>query len=236
MNKTFKREVRSLDMKLEVRAADNDQMVLEGHAAVFDKPADLYWFSETIARGAFLKSIEEDDIRALLNHDSNLVLGRNMSGTLALDEDDVGLHVVIYLPDTQIGRDTHKSVQRGDITQMSFMFDAVRVEWEKKEDDKEYRKVLEAKLYDVSVVTFPAYEQTDINARGYRSTEKVYNDRQDAVECPTEGRTNGSSLQNSNKDDECPTEGRTNAEGEGARVRMNTRKRRLDILSSEGRF
>lgn len=208
--KKVKREIRSLGVTLEAqrRAQGPDgeaAMVLEGHAAVFDKPADLYWFTETIARGSFLDSIQRDDIRALLNHDPNFVLGRNRAGTLTLAEDAVGLQVVIHLPNTTTARDLYESVSRGDISQMSFMFDAVRVEWSRNEETKqEFRKILEAKLYDVSVVTFPAYEETDIMARNVRDAESIFQAHRQQLN-----------------------------DGEHARVRMASRRRILDILSRE---
>ena len=201
-NKEIKREVRSLGAKIEARAGDDKEMILEGHAAVFDKPADLYWFTETIAPGAFVNSIGQDDVRALLNHDPNFVLGRNMAGTLELAEDGIGLGVVIHLPNTTSARDLYESVNRGDISQMSFMFDAVRVEWSRDEESKrEFRRILEAKLYDVSVVTFPAYEETDIVARNSRSAESILEEYQ-----------------------------KTQAKGDQARVRMAHRKHKLDLM------
>lgn len=171
------REVRHLQVTLEARSDEQAAMVLEGHAAVFNKVADLGWFTEEIAPGSFRNAILNDDVRALLNHDPNFVLGRNKAGTLQMVEDEVGLKVRIQLPKTQYARDLHESVQRGDIDQMSFMFEATEEEWTKKTEKKQDHRVLRGvKLYDVSVVTFPAYPETDVNVR---SAEQVYREHED---------------------------------------------------------
>ncbi len=157
----------------ELRAA-RDEKTLSGHAAVFNQRTDLGWFKEEIAPGAFADSIANDDIRALWNHNSNFVLGRNKAGTLELSEDATGLAVKIYPPDTQAGRDALVSIERGDVSQMSFGFEVVDQQWTVLEDKTELRTILRAKVYEVSPVTFPAYTGTDISAR---STREIYEAR-----------------------------------------------------------
>ena len=138
---------------------------IEGYAAVFDQESlDLGGFREVIHRGAFADTILNQDIRGLVNHDANLVLGRNRAGTLELREDDHGLRFVLYPPDTAAARDLLVSMERGDVDQMSFGFEAVRDRWET-DDHGALRHLLEARLFDVSVVTFPAYPQTSAEAR-----------------------------------------------------------------------
>lgn len=158
-------EVRSFPLS-EFRIIRNDEGKIEklvGHAAVFDKLSlDLGGFREKIAPGAFKKSIKGDDIRALFNHDRNYVLGRTRSKTLTLKEDDQGLYTEITPPDTTWAKDLMKSVDRGDITQMSFGFETIADSWEKKEKE-DIRTLEEAKLFDVSPVTFPAYPDTDVS-------------------------------------------------------------------------
>jgi len=139
-----------------------------GHAAVFNKLSEPMWgFREQIAPEAFKKSLGRDDIRALFNHDANYVLGRNKAKTLTLNEDDQGLAIEIDPPDTQWARDLQESIRRGDISQMSFGFIAVKDEWLHEKGKESIRTLLEVKLFDVSPVTFPAYPQTSVKVRDY---------------------------------------------------------------------
>lgn len=143
---------------------DNDKEKIVGHAAVFDTVGDGGWFKEKIAPGAFSKSIGQDDVRALFNHDANFVLGRNKAGTLFMREDEKGLWVEIDPPDTQYARDLKVSISRGDITQMSFGFEIISEERQKSEgNDPDLFILREVKLWDVSPVTFPFYKQTDVS-------------------------------------------------------------------------
>jgi HK97 family phage prohead protease len=119
-----------------------------------------------VRSGAFAKSIEADDIKALFNHDPNYVLGRNKANTLELCEDGKGLFVRIYPPDTQWARDLKTSIARGDISQMSFGFTVEQDKWSS-EDGVDTRELIEVKLFDVSPVTFPAYPETDVGVRSH---------------------------------------------------------------------
>lgn len=152
---------------LQVEERDGQPPVIRGHAAVFDKwSEDLGGFRERILHGAFASAILEDDVRALFNHDSNMVLGRNRSGTLRMAEDDWGLSVEIDPPDTQWARDLLVSMRRGDITQMSFGFKVEKggQSWGK-DDQGSTRTLTKVRLFDVSPVTYPAYPQTDVAVR-----------------------------------------------------------------------
>lgn len=145
---------------------DTPQLI--GYASIFNQEAEIYGlWRETVARGAYKKTIKEHDIRALWNHNTDNVLGRNKAGTLALAEDDHGLKVEIDPPDTQAGRDAVTSIKRGDVSQMSIAFQTIKEEWKIPENKRELplRTVKEAKLFEVSPVTFPAFEGTEIGAR-----------------------------------------------------------------------
>lgn len=159
---------------------DNGPTVLKGHAAVFDSLSeDLGGFRERIAPGAFTEAIQTDDVRALLNHDPNILLGRNRSKTLRLAEDAHGLAIEIDLPDTQAARDLSVLIGRGDLTQMSFGF-SVRPggqEWAKDDNGTAIRTLKKVRLYDVSPVTFPAYPATDVAVRDWKAWSTSTNAR-----------------------------------------------------------
>lgn len=150
--------------------------VMRGHAAVFNQLSeDLGGFREQIIPGAFKDAIETDDVRALFNHDPNFVLGRNRAGTLTMKEDARGLAIEITPPDTTFARDLLVSMERGDISQMSFAF-RIRPngeDWAKDDNGVWIRSVKRVRLYDVSPVTYPAYPQTDIAARSLENFMKT---------------------------------------------------------------
>lgn len=157
---------------IEVRSG-SDSMTIAGHASTFDDPYELWGFREQVAAGAFKKTLKEADVAALWNHDANVVLGRNKSGTLRLSEDKDGLFYEVDLPDTQAARDLYTLIQRGDVYQSSFAFEVIRDEWEYPDDDSRdlpLRTIKEVRLYDVSPVTYPANPATDVDvARAVRS-------------------------------------------------------------------
>lgn len=145
-----------------------------GYAAVFNDPAKILMrdskgkyveVTEEVAPGAF-DGVMGDDVRALFNHDPNFILGRTNSGTLRLEVDERGLKYEIDVPDTAIGRDLLKSIQRGDISQSSFGFEIEADEWSASESGEDRRVITRVgRLYDVSPVTYPAYATTEAAAR-----------------------------------------------------------------------
>lgn len=145
---------------------------IEGYAAVFNSPSEEieewgFRFTEIIRPGAFAKTLKEADVRALVNHDVHYVLGRTSAGTLLLTEDKRGLAVDVEPPDTQWARDLMKSMRRGDVREMSFAFNVVKERFtEDSERRTVLRELLEVKLFDVSVVTFPSYPTTSAAVRG----------------------------------------------------------------------
>ncbi len=168
MKNKLERRIFSFDLE---DRADDEIGKFVGHAAVFNEIGEGMFFREQISPGAFKASIKKDDIRALHNHNTDLVLGRNKAGTLKLKEDDVGLKVTITPPDTQWARDLRESIRRGDINQMSFGFEVLREIWD---EEDELRTLEKVKLWEVSTVTFPFYEGTDVVAR---SREDIWNQR-----------------------------------------------------------
>jgi HK97 family phage prohead protease len=156
----------------EVRAAASGH--IDGHAAVFGESyvlADYQDFKvvEKIKAGAFARAImEKQDVRALLNHDANFVLGRTKAGTLTLKEDRRGLFFDCLPPDTAAGRDVRTLIERGDISGCSFAFSATKQTRTEEIVGKQTvvtRLIEDVDLFDVSVVTYPAYESTDVSAR-----------------------------------------------------------------------
>lgn len=139
---------------------------IDGYPAIFGELSEpLYGFREKIRAGAFQKTIAEADIRGLFNHDPNYVLGRNKAGTMLLEEDLKGLHMRIRPPEAQWANDLVASMKRGDIDQGSFQFKTIRDEWDQSNPKDVIRTLVELKLVDVSVVTFPAYRKTKVHAR-----------------------------------------------------------------------
>lgn len=151
----------------EVRAS-SDGKRLEGYAAVFDSASEPIGYTERIAPGAFTRSLADgDEVLALVEHDPGRVLGRLTAGTLRLKQDKRGLWVSIDIPNTTDGNDVRELVRRGDLSQMSFAFvpHDDGSEWETDQRGGRNRLITSARLYDVSVVSVPAYSETEVSVR-----------------------------------------------------------------------
>jgi uncharacterized protein len=137
-----------------------------GYAIVFDRPSvDLGGFTEIIRPGAVDRTFAEGiDVRALVDHRPDKIIGRVKANTLRLEKDAHGLRVSIDPPDTTVGRDVLESVRRGDVSGMSFRFSVVRPHGERFEtrSGTPTRIISDMRVHEVSVVTFPAYEATDV--------------------------------------------------------------------------
>lgn len=169
-------ERRFFATEFEVRSEGNS-LTLEGYALKWDaRSKNLGGFKERVAEGATTKTIGESDIRALFNHDPNMILGRNKAGTLDLSVDSTGTHYRIqgdrrqsYVNDLAI------AMERGDVTQSSFGFRVVGPEgqdWTEDEDGYPLRTLREIQLFDVSPVTYPAYEDST-SGLGKRALESL---------------------------------------------------------------
>ena len=155
-----------------------------GYAAKFSpmRSQDLGGFVEQIHPEAFTRSINEGaDVRALIDHNPSLILGRTISGTLNLRIDGTGLLVEITPPDTSYANDLMVSLARGDITQMSFAFVTKRDSWDK-EDRVNVRTLLDVELHDVSAVTYPAYLDTEVGLRSLSAYTQLRVDQINAVQ------------------------------------------------------
>lgn len=151
---------------------DDGKLAIEGYFAVFNSIYEIApGMTESIAQGAFDNTLS-GDIRALINHDTTLVLGRTKAGTLQLRTDSHGLwgHIDINPNDTD-AMNLYNRVQRGDVDQCSFGFDILNEETEYREDGSIHWTIKEVELYEVSPCTFPAYEDTSIAARAKERDE-----------------------------------------------------------------
>lgn len=158
-----------IPLRSEGRTTGADGRRLIGYAAVFNSLSEnLGGMREIIEPGAFSKALRTSDVRALLNHDPSLILGRTKAGTLRLKEDATGLRAEIDIPKTPTGDGVLESVRRGDISQMSFAFRIASGgdRFSTGKDGVTVRRILEVQeLVDVSPVAFPAYSETVISAR-----------------------------------------------------------------------
>lgn len=160
------RQMRSIASKFETRE-ENDEMIIEGYFAVFNSNYEIWpGMSESIAPGAF-KNALAGDIRALINHDTTLVLGRTAAKTLEVSEDERGLWGRIRInPKDSDAVNLYERVKRGDVSQCSIGFDIVSEETEFFDNGDIHWTIKEINpLYEVSCCTFPAYESTNIDAR-----------------------------------------------------------------------
>lgn len=159
------RQARSIGVRFETREDGND-LKIEGYFSVFNSNYEICpGATESVAPGAFSDTLG-GDIRALINHDTTLVLGRCKAGTLELKEDSHGLWGSIKInPNDQDAMNLYERVKRGDVDQCSFGFNIVEEETDFREDGSIHWTLKKVDLHEVSVCTFPAYEETAVSAR-----------------------------------------------------------------------
>lgn len=167
-NKDFRigeRRMRTVGTEFKTRE-DGEAPAIEGYFAVFNSNYEIaQGMTESIAQGAFTSSLS-NDVRALTNHDTTLVLGRTKAHTLELREDAHGLwgHIDIN-PNDADAMNLYERVKRGDVDQCSFGFDIRSEDTDIREDGSVHWTIKDVELYEVSCCTFPAYESTNISAR-----------------------------------------------------------------------
>lgn len=171
-------QIRCNTSKFETRE-DGGELYIEGYFSVFNSNYELWQgASESVAPGAFTDTLGED-IRALIDHETRLVLGRNKAGTLELRGDSHGLWGKIRInPNDQDAMNLYERVKRGDVDQCSFGFDIIKEDTEIREDGSVHWTIRKVRLYEVSVCTFPAYEDTAVSARK-RSYEDIVKRKND---------------------------------------------------------
>lgn len=166
-----KRQLRSVPTKFKTRE-DGENPIIEGYFAVFNSNYEIApGMSESIAPGAFSRTLA-NDVRALINHDTTLVLGRTKANTLELREDSHGLWGKISInPNDRDAMNLYERVKRGDVDQCSFGFDLKEQDTEIRDDGAVHWTIKDLDLFEVSCCTFPAYEQTNISARSKERDE-----------------------------------------------------------------
>ena len=173
-----KRQIRCAPAEFETREEDGNQYI-EGYFAVFNSDYEIApGMSESIAPGAFSETIG-DDIRCLTDHDTRLVLGRTTANTFRVRETEHGLWGrALINPNDQDALNTKARVDRKDVTQASFGFDILDEDSDIREDGSVHWTIRKVKLYECSVVTFPAYQETNIFARSEQRDEIMKRKRQ----------------------------------------------------------
>ncbi len=165
-------------------AKDDENMIIEGYALKFNRESNLLGeFVEVISPEA-LRNADLSDVRCLIDHNSSYVLGRTVADTLKLEVDDVGLRFRCELPNTSYARDLYENIKLGNINQCSFGFTIEEDgdEFERREDGIFKRTVNKIRsLFDVSIVTYPAYEDTDV-APALRSIKNIKENEQKQIE------------------------------------------------------
>jgi HK97 family phage prohead protease len=163
------RSIAFTNLELRAMADGEDDWTVRGYAAVFDSPSEPLPFTEYVKRGAFKKTIKDrSDVRLLIDH-TGVPLARTKSGTLTLTEDDKGLFMEARLdPANPDAVKIRSALKRGDLSQMSFAFETIKDSWNA---ERTVRELKEVRLHDVSIVTYPAYEETSAEMRNQQITD-----------------------------------------------------------------
>jgi HK97 family phage prohead protease len=174
-----KKNTRCYNMSFETREAEDEgKGIVEGIAIVYNSKTDIGWFDEIIEQNA-LEHTDMKDVRMLVNHDTSMIpLARSRNNTsnstLQLIKDLNGLRIraKLDIENNADAKSLYSAIKRGDISQMSFAFEVDGEAWEDEMSDHPLRRITSiSKIYEVSAVTFPAYEQTEINARSKEELE-----------------------------------------------------------------
>lgn len=185
VKKINKTETRELTGKIELRENGEGKRMLTGYAVKWEMKSQvlgfLRKFREQFKKGAFTESLEKDDQLFLWSHDPSKVLGRTKNGTLRLEEDDIGLRFELDLPNTTLGNDAYETIKRGDVDGVSFGFKVEADEIQDTDNDLPLRTVTKARLFEVSVVAFPAYPDSEVSARGFDRIRQYDEERERQV-------------------------------------------------------
>ncbi len=182
---TQEKELRSNKLKVEIRSTgegEKQKKKITGYAVKWDQLSDPIWgmFQERFRKGAFSNCLSNNpDVIGDWQHDMSEIMGRTTAGTLIVEEDDIGLR---YEIDPPSWAEKHiETIERGDVTGSSFIFQATKTEWDDTNPDMSIRTVIEAELIEVSPVTFPAYPQSEA---GIRSAQEILNEHRKDIKGP----------------------------------------------------
>ncbi|ARW58474.1 hypothetical protein [Bacillus phage Negev_SA] len=169
------KEIRALPMTIEVREVNEDEgkRTISGSIKYNNESAEMrdWWgdtFVEEIAEGAFDESLKVRDVVGLWSHDTSQVLGNTKSKTLRIENDKEELRFELDIPNTTVGNDAWELIKRGDVDGVSFGMKVTKDKWssEERENGKLYkRSILNAELYEISPVAFPAYPTNEVSVR-----------------------------------------------------------------------
>lgn len=177
----MEKETRVLDLKLGVEKREDGTVKIAGYAAVFNKDSEDMGFIERIKPGAFKKALKKSDVRALFNHDPNLIIGRS-GVNLELKEDKKGLWMEVSPIPTDTYRMVAENISAGLVSQQSFGFTVADDEWDKDYRTRTINEIEE--LFDVSPVTYPAYPDTDV---ALRSRDKAQEKQSEPITVEIDG-------------------------------------------------
>ncbi|EOA3906082.1 HK97 family phage prohead protease [Bacillus cytotoxicus] len=185
MEKKETKEIRALPMTIEIREANEEEgkRTISGAIKYNTESAEMrdWWgdtFVEEIAEGAFDESLKVRDVVGLWSHDTSQVLGNTKSNTLRIEDDKKELRFELDIPNTTVGNDAWELIKRGDVDGVSFGMKVIKDKWssEERENGKLYkRSILNAELYEISPVAFPAYPANEVNVRSlddFKANEK----------------------------------------------------------------
>lgn len=159
-----KKEIRT-SKHYEIRAEEKDGKRVVQATIPYNSRSEDMGFIEYLRPGCFRKTINDGyNVRALYQHDGSAILGAVKNGTLSLSDSDASLNAEIILPDTQEARDVFNLIRDGYIEHCSFGFRAIKDEWTEMQNGQQERAIIEAHLFEISPVTFPAYQMTQVSA------------------------------------------------------------------------
>lgn len=169
------KEIRMLATELELRETEDKKRTISGYAVKWEQlSGKLGWyfrFRERFRKGAFTETLKNDEQKCLWNHNRDIILGSTKNGTLRISEDDIGLRFENDLPESEWGNNVYESIKRKDVEGVSFGFRMLGEEWDEADPDDRIRTVTKAKLGEISPTAFPAYPQSEVQAR---EMDKVY--------------------------------------------------------------